>query len=120
MTMGPVKESPLLSPPFRTKTDALPKASIVPTLIEQECNDLRDLLLSKNRKYGNSALEPSRIFSRADAVEQIKVRLDDKITRLKNAQDDEDEDVVQDLMGYLVLLRIAKKLRDADSTARTS
>ena len=75
------------------------------------CNEIRDLLLEKNRKYGDSALTPKRIFSKADAVEQIKVRLDDKISRLINQQSDDDEDVVMDLMGYLVLLRVALKRR---------
>ena len=75
------------------------------------CNEIRDLLLEKNRKYGDSALTPKRIFSKADAVEQIKVRLDDKISRLMNQQSDDDEDVVMDLMGYLVLLRVALKRR---------
>jgi hypothetical protein len=40
------------------------------------------MLLEKNAKYGNSALEPIRCFSRADPVEQIRVRLDDKLSRL--------------------------------------
>lgn len=75
------------------------------------CTELRDLLLEKNRKYGDSALNPKRIFSKADAVEQIKVRLDDKISRLMNQQNDDDEDVVMDLIGYLVLLRVALKRR---------
>lgn len=75
------------------------------------CNEIRDLLLEKNRKYGDSALNPKRIFSKADAVEQIKVRLDDKISRIMNQQNDDDEDVVMDLMGYLVLLRVALKRR---------
>ena len=79
-------------------------------LIAQECDTLKELLLEKNRKYGDSAINPSRIFSKADAVEQIKVRLDDKLNRIKNQQNDEDEDVVQDMLGYLILLRIAKKL----------
>lgn len=75
------------------------------------CTEVLDLLLEKNRKYGDSALNPKRIFSKADAVEQIKVRLDDKISRLMNQQNDDDEDVVMDLMGYLVLLRVALKRR---------
>ena len=70
-------------------------------------NELKVLLVSKNRKYGNSALEPVRIFSKEDEIEQIKVRIDDKLSRLKNQQHDEDEDVVDDLLGYLVLLKIA-------------
>ena len=74
-----------------------------------ECLQIANLLLAKNAAYGNSALEPARIFSNTDAVEQIKVRLDDKISRLMRGLSDEDEDVELDLMGYLVLLRIARR-----------
>lgn len=77
------------------------------------CAEVADLLITKNRKYGNSALEPVRLFSKADPVEAIKVRIDDKLSRLRNEQDDEDEDVVQDLMGYLVLLQVAKRMKGA-------
>lgn len=72
------------------------------------CNQVRDLLLEKNRKYGDSALQPVRIFSKANPMEQIKVRLDDKLSRLRSAQSDEDEDVITDLIGYLVLLKVAQ------------
>ena len=68
---------------------------------------IEEMLIEKNRKYGNSALEPARVFSSADPVEQIKVRIDDKLSRIKNQQSDEDEDVINDLIGYLVLLKIA-------------
>lgn len=83
----------------------------VSKLIELECDAVKSLLLEKNRKYGNSALEPARIFSKASPVEQIFVRIDDKLTRIKNSQPDEDEDVVQDLIGYLILLRVARKMK---------
>jgi len=76
--------------------------------IAQICNDLREFLLDKNRKYGDSALTPVRIFSKASTIEQIKVRLDDKLSRLRNAADDEDEDVITDLIGYLVLFKVAQ------------
>lgn len=72
------------------------------------CNQVRDLLLEKNRKYGDSALQPVRIFSKANPMEQIKVRLDDKLSRLRSAQDDEDEDVITDLIGYLILFKVAQ------------
>jgi hypothetical protein len=72
-------------------------------------DNLKEILLQKNRKYGDSALKPSRIFAKSDAVEQIRVRIDDKLKRIQNRQDDEDEDVELDLLGYLVLLRIAKR-----------
>ena len=72
-------------------------------------NSITKMLIEKNRKYGNSALKPQRIFSKASAVEQIKVRIDDKLSRMKNQQNDEDEDVISDLIGYLILLKIAKE-----------
>ena len=71
--------------------------------------ELRTMLLEKNRKYGNSALNPTRIFSKASSVEQIKVRIDDKLSRMQNKQNDEDEDITQDLIGYLIILKIANK-----------
>ena len=70
---------------------------------------ISSLLIEKNRKYGNSALEPKRIFSKVDSVEQLKVRIDDKLSRISNQNTDEDEDVIDDLIGYLVLLKIALK-----------
>ena len=71
------------------------------------CDEIRELLLEKNRKYGDSALNPVRIFSKASVLEQLKVRMDDKLSRLRNAQDDEDEDPTTDLIGYLILYKVA-------------
>jgi hypothetical protein len=79
--------------------------------IAETCDEVKNLLLEKNRKYGNSALEPCRIFSKADSIEQINVRIDDKLNRILNRQNDEDEDVELDLIGYLVLKQIAKKIK---------
>jgi hypothetical protein len=70
------------------------------------CDKLKAMLHEKNRKYGNSALDPVRIFSKADKIEQIKVRIDDKINRITNRQNDDDEDVFFDLAGYLILLLV--------------
>jgi hypothetical protein len=78
-------------------------------LIKAETNAIQGMLLEKNRKYGDSALKPQRIFSKADAVEQIKVRIDDKLSRITSAQADDNEDAELDLIGYLILLRIAKR-----------
>ena len=69
---------------------------------------IREMLLDKNRKYGNSALKPMRVFSKAPPLEQIAVRMDDKLSRIKSAQGDDLEDAKLDLLGYLVLERIAK------------
>ena len=76
--------------------------------IVDKCNELKWMLIEKNRKYGNSALSPIRVFSKASPEEQILVRLDDKLNRIRNRQNDEDEDVIMDLAGYLILLMIAR------------
>ena len=77
--------------------------------IKTKCKQLEDLLLRKNEKYGNSALEPLNVFSEAGAIAGIKVRIDDKLKRIKNAGlVDATEDTLQDLAGYLILLMIAK------------
>jgi len=77
--------------------------------IVEECEAIKELLLTKNRKYGDSAINPIRIFAKTDALEQIRVRIDDKLNRLLNRQEDEDEDLIQDLIGYLILYRVAQK-----------
>ena len=76
--------------------------------ILKACLEITEMLLEKNVAYGNSALNPIRIFSNADDMEQLNVRIDDKLNRIKNKKiyaGDNDED---DLIGYL-LLKKAKK-----------
>ena len=76
--------------------------------IAQVCDDIKSLLIEKNAKYGDSALSPLRIMSQASPVEQILVRIDDKLNRIKQGNIlEDDEDVVSDLIGYFVLLKIA-------------
>ena len=77
--------------------------------ISSICDDIKELLIHKNRKYGNSALKPNRIFSKCSATEQLLVRIDDKLNRIMKGAGllATDEDVVNDLIGYLVLLKIS-------------
>jgi hypothetical protein len=67
--------------------------------------------LTKNLKYGDSALNPVRVFSQASVKEQLLVRIDDKLSRIQRGAGliGNDEDVIQDLIGYLILLQIAIK-----------
>ena len=77
--------------------------------ISMICDDIKQLLLDKNEKYGDSALNPRRIFSKADPVEQLLVRIDDKLSRISDGAGliATDEDVINDLIGYLILLKLA-------------
>lgn len=73
-------------------------------------SEIRDMLISKNEKYGNSALEPLGVFSQLSAKEGLLIRIDDKLKRIKNGSlDRDDEDVINDLIGYLVLLKIYER-----------
>jgi hypothetical protein len=77
--------------------------------IKRVCNEVTDLLISKNRSYGDSALHPSRIFSKTNNVEQLLVRIDDKLSRIQNGHDWPGDNEIDDLIGYLILLKIAKE-----------
>lgn len=82
------------------------------TDVDKELIAIRSMLLIKNAKYGNSALEPKRIFSTINVIEQLNVRMDDKLSRIANAAENnlnDDEDAELDLIGYLILKRIVKK-----------
>lgn len=70
--------------------------------------DLGKMLKEKNESYGNAALKPIRVFSKADALEQIKVRLDDKLSRLMRGKEYGQEDTYKDILGYLILHQIHK------------
>jgi hypothetical protein len=76
------------------------------TKIETVYDSMKSLSLYKNEKYGNSALAPKNIFSKLTSDEQIRVRLDDKLSRIMNASELRKNDV-SDVIGYLTLLCIA-------------
>jgi len=66
------------------------------------------LLKEKNSAYGNTALNPPNIFSKLDSTEAICARLDDKLSRIKNRGiNDKTEDTVDDIIGYLFLLKMS-------------
>lgn len=76
--------------------------------IEQQCDYIKKFLLEKNKSYGDSALNPVAFFSELSSVERLKVRIDDKLNRLFGGEEFRNEDTLIDLIGYLVLLRIAQ------------
>jgi len=70
------------------------------------CENLCTMLIKKNQSYGNSALEPLRLFSKASPREQLLVRIDDKLSRLDRGREFPGDDTIVDLAGYLVLLLV--------------
>ena len=76
--------------------------------LDKVSKQITDLLKSKNKAYGNTALNPSNVFSKLDATEAICARLDDKLARIKNKGiNDKTEDTVDDIIGYLLLLKMS-------------
>ena len=80
--------------------------------IKTECDALCEMLLEKNKSYGNSVFDPINIFSKNDWREQIGVRIDDKLNRLKKGEAFEQEDTIKDLIGYLIILRAGERLHE--------
>ncbi len=74
--------------------------------IRTECGKVADILVEKNKAYGNSACCPLKVFSKLNAEERIKVRLDDKLSRIANGHEYKDEDTELDIIGYLILKRV--------------
>lgn len=79
--------------------------------ITKVCDNLKNFLLEKNKRYGDSVLSPIGVFSKTQsnsldfANQGIQRRIDDKLSRIKNSPILRKNDVV-DLAGYLVLLMV--------------
>ena len=84
------------------------ESEVFATNLDAILKEISDLLKSKNKSYGNSALKPAKIFSQLDATESLCSRIDDKLMRIKNRGiNDATEDTVDDLIGYLLLLKMS-------------
>jgi hypothetical protein len=68
-----------------------------------------NLLGEKNTQYGDSAFDPIRMFSKLGPDAGLRVRIDDKLSRLLrgNADMESDTDVIDDLIGYFILLLLS-------------
>lgn len=79
------------------------------------CDVIKEMLVAKNMAYGNSAIDPLRVFSESSPIEQLNVRIDDKLSRIARGKnkDQVTEDTELDLIGYLILKRVAINLTRA-------
>jgi hypothetical protein len=78
--------------------------------LDIESKAIIDLLKEKNEAYGNTALNPSNVFSKLSSTEAICARIDDKLARISNKGiNDKTEDTIDDLIGYLFLLKMSLK-----------
>lgn len=99
------REERMLTDEHRTVEN--PEQSAFARDLDTVLASVRTLLRQKNAAYGDSALNPIRLASKASPEEQLLVRIDDKLSRLGRG-DAAGEDVWADLLGYLVLREIAK------------
>jgi hypothetical protein len=84
----------------------------VQQLIKEECDLISNFLIEKNKSYGNSALEPINIFSKATAEEQMNVRIDDKLNRISKGNEYQGDDTELDLIGYFILKRVNQRIKN--------
>ena len=88
--------------------------------IRKACDSIKELLINKNLDYGDSALNPANIFAKGTATENLCARIDDKLMRVANkGLNINTYDTVDDLIGYLVLLKVAIKKENYEINSRS-
>lgn len=79
--------------------------------INDACDEIKRLLLAKNHKYNNSLHREAPLFE-VDSITGIKARINDKLNRIKQTGlNDDTEDTLDDLIGYLIHLKIAYTIK---------
>lgn len=83
--------------------------------IKDILSGMTDLLLYKNKKYGDSAINPKKIFYKGDSTNSILIRLDDKIGRvMSNTEEKPRVNDVADIIGYCTLLLVSMRITSED------
>lgn len=73
--------------------------------IRKKCDQIRDLLIEKNKSYGNSVFDRGVLFE-VDPMYAIQARINDKLNRIKSKETYMSENDLMDLTGYLILLQV--------------
>ena len=76
--------------------------------IEQVFDNFKEFLLEKNRRYGDSAVNPLKIFSLHEPENPICSRLDEKLQRVLSSDAGIRFNDTADCIGYLLLLCVQK------------
>lgn len=77
-------------------------------MLDDQLNEIKQRLTTKHEAYGD-AEDFITVFSKSTAIDRLQISIDDKLSRIANHQADDAEDAETDLLGYLVLLKIAKR-----------
>jgi hypothetical protein len=68
-----------------------------------------EFLKEKNKRYGDSVINPVKVFSKVEPTNKACIRLDEKLQRIMNNDTGElRKNDVADTFGYLALLMIDK------------
>ncbi len=70
--------------------------------IQAMCERISRMLQEKNSSYASSVFFPSNILSPLSAIDAIRVRIDDKLTRMKNGHAYKCENDILDVIGYFI------------------
>jgi len=84
------------------------------------CDELKEFLLEKNKSYGNAVGDPIGIFAKNTALEQINVRIDDKLSRIKRGHEYGNDDTELDLIGYLIIKRAFQRMKHVHNDSRSN
>ena len=90
--------------------------------IKDKCDTIRDLLIEKNKSYGNSVFDRGVLFE-VDPMYAIQARINDKLNRIKSKETYMSENDLMDLTGYLILLQVHidevnNKIKNSTNEAR--
>lgn len=81
--------------------------------IEEVFDAMKELVLYKNKMYGDSALTEGGIFYKGDAEDSILVRMNDKVRRIQHSNILRVNDMA-DLLGYTALWMVVSDVTKED------
>lgn len=100
------------NPETKYKTYDASNIEVINDLIVDECNRIKELLLEKNVNYNNSLHTQPPLFD-VDPRVGLMARINDKLNRIKQVGlNDVTEDSLDDLIGYLIHLRISLRINN--------
>lgn len=82
-------------------------------LIKHVFDEVRDLVVEKNRSYGGSMLKPG-LFGPKDPEERIWCRISDKLARLQAGNSYPGDNDLKDLMGYFAGILVLRAISNTD------
>ena len=94
-------------------------AQSLPDAVAAWLQTVADTVRNRNAAYGDSAIDPIRVFSRATSDEQLRVRIDDKLSRVARGAGPTPDTLV-DLAGYIAILAVVQRRADDDAADQMS